>query len=128
MAVLSALLVLTEARMRQGTDRWIHQGLDKIVQRLDALSSDAFDDVETLLWNDPDYMRTHPITSPAACGCIHCGQRFAAREILRDREPPRGPLCPRCGASKKFLVYSDEGINVTKEALERLQNLFNEEN
>ena len=127
MCIMTVVLVLSEAKMHFAAVRWVQTAIDRIAPRIRALSDGEFENLNVLLWNDPDYMRYHPVRSRAMCGCIRCGNRFPAREIPRTSAAPRRPLCPCCGAAESWIVYSCDGVNVTSDALAQLQKLFTEE-
>lgn len=127
MGIMTVVLVLSEVKLHLAAVHWVQSAIDRIAPRIRALSGEDFDRLNALLWNDPDYMAYHPVRSGATCGCIRCGNRFAARDIPWSEIPPRRPTCPCCGAKESWIVYSCDGVNVTKDALAQLQKLFAEE-
>lgn len=120
-ALMGAALIAENTRFLLYAQRQLLDALRRLTVRHQALSEKEKDAVLSALCAHPAYPRKRP---GAVCGCIRCEALFPARDAAALCKP----VCPRCGAEEKYLVYLDEGANAAQKTLALLKNLFDEEN
>lgn len=122
-ALLIAAILAEGLRFRLYAQRQIALALERLNARRKALSEEEENAILDALYTCPAYLRKRPVTSDAPCGCIRCGALFPARDAAGSGRL----ICPRCDASREYLVYSDDEVTLTHASIALLVKLFREE-
>lgn len=128
LCVLGGICLYAQRRINLGASQSVQALVDAVAPRLTALPPTVYETLSSLLLQYPEYLFAEPVRSSTVCGCIRCNERFPARDISWSEPPLPTPHCPRCGADEEYLIFSSGSVNVTKENLALLRNLFDEEN
>lgn len=119
------IVIYANIRKRRLTRQYLNRRISLLGERVLKIPSDAFERARALLFHTPDILWEEEVPSPVSipCGCWKCVKSFY--ETFSGAEA-FDPVCPECGSHENVL-YGDDETPVTRESLQILHDLFEEE-
>lgn len=121
------VIIYANIRQKQLTRQYLTQRISTLAERAQRIPSDALDRARTLFFHTPEILWEYELPAPVSipCGCWKCVSLFSTS--FTGEPGSFDPVCPKCGASDEYVLNGDDDVLVTRESLQILHDLFDEE-
>ena len=119
------IAIYANIRKNRLTRQYLNRRISLLCERVQKIPSDAFERARALLFHTPDILWEEEVPSPVSipCGCRKCMKSFYG---TFNGAETFDPVCPECDSHENVL-YGDDETPVTRESLQILHDLFEEE-
>lgn len=125
----ASIVVTLYANIRQSrlTRQYLTQRIFALAERAQKIPPDALERACTLFFHTPEILWEDELPAPVSisCGCWKCVSLFDTS--FTGESGSFDPVCPECGLEDAHVVYGDETVPATRESLQILHELFDEE-
>lgn len=125
MYVALAYALFAHIRKDRLTRQYVVRRISALGKRVQKIPPEDFERARALLFHTPDVLWEEEVPTPVSvpCGCWKCALTFS---VTFSGAAAFDPVCPKC-SSYEHVLYGDDEVPVTRESLQILHDLFEEE-